>query len=66
MNNAQNNLVASDQMHQFISKIITESMYISNHQTNELSKLYKVEAIKKISDYISQLRRVGKGHGKNG
>ncbi|KAK1379551.1 NAC domain-containing protein [Heracleum sosnowskyi] len=25
--------------------------------------LIEVEAIKKISDYVSQLRRVGKGHG---
>ena len=26
--------------------------------------LWKVEAIKKISEYVAQLRRVGKGHGK--
>lgn len=25
----------------------------------------QVEAIKKISGYVAQLRRVGKGHGKN-
>ena len=27
------------------------------------SSLIKVEAIKKMSEYVAQLRRVGKGHG---
>lgn len=26
--------------------------------------ILKVEAIKKVSEYVAQLRRVGKGHGK--
>lgn len=28
-----------------------------------MSSIIQVEAIKKISEYVAQLRRVGKGHG---
>lgn len=46
-------------------KILQRSLFNPNYAFQLLFFFSQVEAIKKISEYVAQLRRVGKGHGEN-
>lgn len=48
-----------------LGKILQRSLLYPNYAFQLLFFFSQVEAIKKISEYVAQLRRVGKGHGEN-